>query len=98
MQRSKALFEKGILQNRDMITQSQISQIQFKGRISVVKNLIDALKALNIEKSKVTEANVIINETGFEIIVEDSNCFQATVSTHSKIRFCPDARLISFYI
>lgn len=81
-----------------MITQSQISQIQFKGRISVVKNLIDALKALNIEKSKVTEANVIINETGFEIIVEDSNCFQATVSTHSKIRFCPDAMLISFYI
>lgn len=75
MQHSKVLYDKGILHNKTMITQSQLSQIQFKGSISLVKNLIDALKALNIEK--VTEAFVHIGENGLEVVVEDSNCFQA---------------------
>lgn len=58
-----------------MITQSQISQTQFKGSISNVKNLIDALKALNI--SSATDALLHMGENGLELIVQDSNCFQA---------------------
>lgn len=75
MQHSKVLLQKGILHNKGMITQSQIAQIQFKGCISVVKNLIDALKALNIDKN--TDCIFHLGDNGLELIVEDSNCFQA---------------------
>lgn len=58
-----------------MLTQSQISQTQFRGKISHVKNLIDALKSLNIGM----DALVYIGENGLQVIIEDSNCFQAVL-------------------
>lgn len=75
MHNSKILLAKGILHNKEMITQSQMSQTQFKASISNVKNMIDSLKSLNIGNT--TEALMHIGLNGMEVIVQDSNCFQA---------------------
>lgn len=75
MKHCKDLYAKGVLHNKKMITQSQIPDVQFQGTISIVKNLMDALKSLNINTG--TTALFHINQNGLEVTVEDSNCFQA---------------------
>lgn len=87
MQNGKVLFAKGILHNKKMLTQSQLVETQFKGTVSSVKSLIDALKAINIGTA--VNALVDISSTGMQLTVEDSNCFQAVL-------YITDAAFASF--
>lgn len=46
MHNSKILLEKGILHNKTMLTQSQISQIKFNAQLSNVDGFYNALKTI----------------------------------------------------
>lgn len=50
MNYSKVLFEKGILQNKAMLTQSQISQIKFNAQLSNVDCFYSALKTIGFNE------------------------------------------------
>ena len=47
MQHSKKLYEKGILKNKKMLTQSQYADFRFMGRLDHIKNFYAGIKALS---------------------------------------------------
>lgn len=50
---AKQLYEKGILLNKKMLTQSQIADIQFTAHLSSIRTFYNVLRAINfVEVSK----------------------------------------------
>lgn len=75
MQNSKILLEKGLVQHKSMVTQSQFSQCQFLAKLDNIKTFYSALKAVNFNQ----DANVVISEDGFKAVVEESTYVQAAL-------------------
>lgn len=75
MQNSKLLYEKGLVQHKSMVTQSQFSQCQFLAKLDNIKTFYTALKAVNFNQ----DANVVISEDGLKVVVEESKYVQATL-------------------
>lgn len=75
MQHSKILYEKGIIKNKKMITQSQFSQNLFEGQLFNIKNLYNSLNAINFND----DVHFLIMEDGLRAIVEDAKYVQASV-------------------
>lgn len=66
MLNSKVFYEKGLVQHKSMVTQSQFSQCQFFVKLDNIKTFDTALKAVNFNQ----DANVIISEDGLKAVVE----------------------------
>lgn len=75
MQHSKILYEKGVIKNKKMITQSQFSQIQFVGQLDNIKHFYSALKSINFNE----DVHFILTQDGLRAIVEDAKYVQASV-------------------
>lgn len=73
MLHSKSLYEKGIIKDKKMITQSQFTQVKFMGKLENTKHFYNALKAINFNKN----VNIILSETGLKAIVEEAKYVQA---------------------
>ncbi|XP_050070591.1 uncharacterized protein LOC126558594 [Anopheles maculipalpis] len=74
MQRTKRLFDKGIILNPKMVTQSQFSQIQFQAVLNNFSTLYNVMKAVNF----VDNAIVQLSNDGMKVIVEDAKSIQAS--------------------
>lgn len=72
---SKILFEKGIIKNRKMLTQSQITGMKFIGTLENTKHFYNSIRALNFNENGI----FVINNNGFKLIVEESKYVQATL-------------------
>lgn len=75
MHNSKLLYEKGILKNLKMLTQTQYSNFKFAGRLDKVKAFHAGMKAINFGET----AKFQINENGFRIMTENANSIQASL-------------------
>lgn len=77
MHNSKVLYDKGLIKNLKMLTQSQItdSQIRFVGRMDNIKMFYGALKSVQFHN------DVLINWTdnGFKATVQDAKYLQGSV-------------------
>lgn len=58
-----------------MVTQSQLTQIQFVAKLDNIKTLYNALKAINFNEN----ANITISEDGLKAVVEESKYVQASI-------------------
>lgn len=74
MLNTKLLFEKGIVLNRKMLTQSQFSQIQFQAVLSHYSTFYSIMKAVHF----VDNVTVQLTSDGVKIIVEEAKSVQAT--------------------
>lgn len=68
-------MEKGLVQHKSMITQSQFSQCKFLAKLDNIKTFYTAMKAINFNE----DANIVISEDGFKAIVEESRYVQASL-------------------
>lgn len=75
MHHSKILYNKGFIKQKNMVTQSQFSQIQFLAKLDNIKTFYNSLKAINFNE----DANIIISEDGLKAIVEESKYVQASI-------------------
>lgn len=75
MLNSKVFYEKGLVQHKSMVTQSQFSQCQFLAKLENIKTFYTSLKAINFNQ----DANIIISEDGLKAVVEESKYVQATL-------------------
>lgn len=75
MHNSKILMEKGLVQHKSMITQSQFSQCKFLAKLDNIKTFYTAMKAINFNE----DANIVISEDGFKAVVEESRYVQASL-------------------
>lgn len=75
MQNSKIFLEKGLVQHKSMVTQSQYTNYQFLAKLDNIKTFYTALKAVNFNQ----DANVIISDDGMKAVVEESTHVQATL-------------------
>lgn len=75
MQNSKLLFEKGILRNWKMLTQSQYSNFKFVGILDQIKNFTSGVKSLCFGET----GSFMISEDGFKCTVEQGKCVQASL-------------------
>lgn len=66
---------KGLVQHKSMVTQSQYSQCKFLAKLDNIKTFYTAIKAVNFNE----DANVIISEDGFKVVVEESKYVQASL-------------------
>lgn len=74
MLNTKHLFEKGIVLNRKMLTQSQFSQIQFQAVLNHYSTFYSIMKAVHF----VDNVTVQLTSDGVKIIVEEAKSVQAT--------------------
>lgn len=74
MQNSKTFFEKGLIRHKSMVTQSQLTQVQFLAKLDKIKSFYSALKAINFNEN----ANLVITEDGLKVVVEESRYVQAS--------------------
>lgn len=72
---SKILYAKGLIKNKKMVTQSQLSQVRFLAKLEDVKTFYTSLKAINFND----DANIIVSDDGLRVIVEESKYVQASV-------------------
>lgn len=75
MQHSKILYSKGLIKQKNMVTQSQLNQVQFLAQLDNIKTFYNSLKAINFND----DANIIISENGLKAIVEESKYVQASI-------------------
>ncbi|XP_055853339.1 cell cycle checkpoint protein RAD1 [Episyrphus balteatus] len=75
MHNSKILYEKGILKNLKMLTQTQYSNFKFAGRLDKVKAFYAGMKAISFGET----AKFQINENGFRIMTENAKSIQASL-------------------
>ncbi|XP_037940851.1 cell cycle checkpoint protein RAD1-like [Teleopsis dalmanni] len=75
MQHSKILYEKGILKNLNMLTQSQYSNFKFVGRLDNIKTFYSGIKALNFGEY----GSFQITDDGFRVTVENGKTIQASL-------------------
>lgn len=75
MQYSKILYAKGFIKQKNMVTQSQMTQIKFLAKLDSIKTFYNSLKAINFNE----DANIIISEDGLKAIVEESKYVQASI-------------------
>ncbi|TMW52286.1 hypothetical protein DOY81_002619 [Sarcophaga bullata] len=75
MQNSKLLFEKGILRNWKMLTQSQYSNFKFVGSLEQIKTFTSGIKSLCFGEI----GSFMISEDGFKCTVEQGKCVQASL-------------------
>ncbi|XP_059223486.1 cell cycle checkpoint protein RAD1 [Stomoxys calcitrans] len=75
MQHSKLLYEKGILHNLKMLTQSQYSNFKFVARLDQIKTLTAGIKSLTFGEY----GAFMVNEDGFTCTVEQGKCIQASL-------------------
>lgn len=75
MQHSKILYSKGLIKQKNMVTQSQLNQVQFLAQLDNIKTFYSSLKAINFNE----DANIIISENGLKAIVEESKYVQASI-------------------
>lgn len=74
MLNTKLLFEKGIVLNRKMLTQSQFSQIQFKAILNHYATFYNIMKAIHF----VDNVTFQLTSDGVKIIAEEAKSVQAT--------------------
>lgn len=75
MQHSKILYNRGLIKQKNMVTQSQLNQVQFRAQLDNIKSFYNSLKAINFND----DANIIISENGLQAIVEESKYVQASI-------------------
>ncbi|XP_055608334.1 uncharacterized protein LOC129755735 [Uranotaenia lowii] len=75
MLNTKPLYEKGIVLDRKMLTQSQFSQIQFAATLNNFSIFYNVIKAVNF----VDDSTVQLSADGVKAVVEDAKSVQATV-------------------
>lgn len=77
MHNSKILYDKGLIKNLKMLTQSQIteSQIRFVGRMDNIKMFYNALKSVHFHN----DVLVVWSDIGFKAIVQDAKYLQGSV-------------------
>ncbi|XP_023166439.2 cell cycle checkpoint protein RAD1 [Drosophila hydei] len=75
MQHSKVLYEKGIIKNRKMLTQSQYEDYQMACHLKHIKTFYSSIKAICFSDFGTLEAN----EDGILISVEQGKSIQATL-------------------
>lgn len=75
MQNSKLMLDKGLVQHKSMVTQSQYSQCKLLAKLDNIKTFYTAIKAVNFNE----DANIIISEDGFKAVVEESKYVQASL-------------------
>lgn len=75
MEHSKALYEKGIIKNKEMLTQSQYPEIQFLAKIDNIKTFFNSLKSIHFND----DVNIVISDSGFKAIVENLKYVQASM-------------------
>ncbi|XP_050083579.1 cell cycle checkpoint protein RAD1-like [Anopheles aquasalis] len=73
MQRTKVLLSKGIVHNRNMVTQTQYSQIQFQAVVNNLATFHNVIKAINF----VENAMIQLSKEGLQVTVEDAKSIQA---------------------
>lgn len=74
MLNTKLLFEKGVVLNRKMLTQSQFSQIQFQAVLNHYGTFYSIMKAIHF----VDNVTVQLTSDGVKIIAEEAKSVQAT--------------------
>ncbi|XP_055634970.1 uncharacterized protein LOC129774917 [Toxorhynchites rutilus septentrionalis] len=74
MLNTKTLYDKGVVLNRKMLTQSQFSQIKFSAILNNFTMFYNVAKAISF----VDYATVQLTTDGVKIIVEDAKSIQAT--------------------
>lgn len=95
MQNSKILYEKGLVQHKSMVTQSQFSQCQFLAKLDNIKTFYTALKAVNFNQ----DANVVISEDGLKAVVEESKYVQGTLYvTRITLNYLKNVKLLDLSI
>lgn len=75
MQQSKIFLSKGLILDRNMLTQSQFSQIKFYADLENIKLFYNVLKSIHFHEDVYFE----VTEEGCRIVTEDSKCVQANV-------------------
>lgn len=75
MQHSRTLYNKGLIRNKKMVTQSQFSQVCFVAQLENVKLFYSSLKAINFND----DANIMISENGLNVVVEEAKNVQASM-------------------
>ncbi|XP_017863133.1 PREDICTED: cell cycle checkpoint protein RAD1 isoform X2 [Drosophila arizonae] len=75
MQHSKVLYEKGIIKNRKMLTQSQYENYKLVCRLEHIKTLYSSIKAICFSDFGTLQAS----EDGLLITVEQGKSIQATL-------------------
>lgn len=74
MKNSKIFYAKGLVKSKSMVTQSQLTQVQFLAKLDNIKTFYTALKAINFNEN----ANIIITDDGLKAVVEQSKYVQAS--------------------
>lgn len=72
---TKSLYDKGLVQDRSMLTQSQFSQVQFVAKLDNIKLFYSSLKAIHFND----DVTIVLSENGLKAIVEEARYVQATV-------------------
>lgn len=72
---TKSLYDKGLVQDRSMLTQSQFSQVQFIAKLDNIKLFYSSLKAIHFND----DVTIVLSENGLKAIVEEARYVQATV-------------------
>lgn len=77
MHNSKVLYDKGIIKNLKMLTQSQItdSQIRFVGRMDNIKLFYSALKSVHFHN----DVLIVWSDNGIKAVVQDAKYLQGSV-------------------
>ncbi|XP_053691304.1 cell cycle checkpoint protein RAD1 [Sabethes cyaneus] len=75
MLNTKPLYEKGIIRDRKMLTQSQFSQIQFSSVLHEFEVFYNVAKAINF----VDDSIIQLSTDGMKIVVEESKSIQAAL-------------------
>lgn len=77
MHNSKVLYDKGLIKNLKMLTQSQIteSQIRFVGAMANIKMFFNALKSVQFNN----DALITWSDKGFKATVQDAKYLQGSV-------------------
>ncbi|XP_055551058.1 cell cycle checkpoint protein RAD1 [Wyeomyia smithii] len=75
MLNTKPLYEKGLIRDRKMLTQSQFSQIQFSAVLNEFEVFYNVAKAINF----VDDSTVQLSTDGVKIVVEESKTIQAAL-------------------
>ncbi|XP_035777902.1 cell cycle checkpoint protein RAD1-like [Anopheles albimanus] len=73
MQRTKALLSKGIVHNRNMVTQTQYSQIQFQAVVNNLATFHNVIKAISFVENAMCQ----LSKEGLQVTVEDAKSIQA---------------------
>ncbi|XP_058455021.1 cell cycle checkpoint protein RAD1 [Malaya genurostris] len=90
MLNTKPLFEKGIIRNRKMLTQSQFSQVQFSAILNNYVIFYNVAKAINFDDL----AAIQLTDDGVKVIVEYAKTVQATAYVRKSC--FSDYRLVDF--